>query len=301
MEQAKKLIECVPNFSEGRDLDKIEKIVNPFRGKDGVKLLDYKRDEDHNRVVVTVVGEPQAVKRAVVEAIGVATELIDLRVHKGQHPRMGATDVVPFIPIRNVSMTEAVELSKEVAKEVAEKYNIPVYLYEKAATTPQRENLAVIRKGEFEGFSEKIKQLEWAPDFGVAELHPSAGATVIGARMPLVAFNVNLSTNNLEVADNIAKKVRFIGGGLRFCKAMGVELKDRGITQVSMNMTDYTKTALYRAFEMVKMEAQRFGVTVVGSEIIGLVPMEALIDTAVYYMGIEDFSMEQVLETRLME
>ncbi|SKA95666.1 glutamate formiminotransferase [Caloramator quimbayensis] len=297
----KKIIECVPNFSEGRDLEKIEKIVNPFRGKDNVKLLDYKRDEDHNRVVVTVVGEPDAVKEAVIEAIGVAVEVIDLRNHSGQHPRMGAVDVVPFIPIKNISMTEAVELSKEVAKIVSEKYNLPVFLYEKSASSPDRENLANIRKGEFEGMFEKIKQPQWKPDFGIAEVHPTAGVVAIGARMPLVAFNVNLNTNNIEIANKIAKNVRFIGGGLRYCKAIGVELKDRGIVQVSMNMTDYTKTALYRAFELIKIEAKRYGVSVAGSEIIGLVPMEALIDTAVYYLGIEDFSMEQILETRIME
>lgn len=296
-----KIVECVPNFSEGRDLDKIEKIVNPFRGKDGVKLLDYKRDEDHNRVVVTVVGEPQAVKNAVLEAMGTAIELIDMTKHKGQHPRMGAIDVVPFIPIKNVSMTEAVELAKEVAKEASEKYNLPVFLYEKAAADPQRENLANIRKGEFEGMAEKIKLPEWKPDYGPATIHPTAGATVIGARMPLVAFNVNLNTNSMDIANKIARNVRFLNGGLRYCKAIGIELKDRGIVQVSMNMTDYTKTALYRAFELIRIEAARYGVSIVGSEIIGLIPMEALIDTAVYYLGVEDFSMEQILENRLME
>ncbi len=296
-----KIIECVPNFSEGRDLDKIEKIVNPFRGKDGVKLLDYKRDEDHNRVVVTVVGEPQAVKNAVLEAMGKAIELIDMTKHQGQHPRMGAIDVVPFIPIKNVSMTEAVELSKEVAREAAERYKLPIFLYEKAATDPKRENLANIRKGEFEGMAEKIKQPEWKPDFGPTEIHPTAGATVIGARMPLVAFNVNLNTNSMDIANKIARNVRFLNGGLRFCKAIGIELKDRGIVQISMNMTDYTKTALYRAFELIRIEAARYGVSIVGSEIIGLLPMEALIDTAVYYLGVEDFSMEQILENRLME
>ena len=296
-----KIVECVPNFSEGRDLGKIEKIVNPFRGKDNVKLLDYKRDEDHNRVVVTVVGEPQGVKNAMLESMGIAIQLIDMTKHQGQHPRMGAIDVVPFIPIKNVSMTEAVELAKEVAKEASEKYNLPIFLYEKAATAPQRENLANIRKGEFEGMAEKIKLPEWKPDYGKAAIHPTAGATVIGARMPLVAFNVNLSTNSMDIANKIARNVRFLNGGLRYCKAIGIELKDRGIVQISMNMTDYTKTALYRSFELIRIEAARYGVTIVGSEIIGLLPMEALIDTAVYYLGIEDFSMEQILENRLME
>lgn len=292
-------MECVPNFSEGRDLQKIDKIVVPFRGKQGVKLLDYSNDEDHNRLVVTVVGEPEPLRDAVLEAIGVAVELIDLNHHQGQHPRMGAVDVVPFIPIRNVTMEEAVALSKEVGKEVAKRYNLPVFLYEKSASAPHRENLAAVRKGEFEGMAEKIKQPEWHPDFGLAERHPTAGTVAIGARMPLVAYNINLNTPSLEIAHDIAKKIRFIGGGLRYCKAMGVELKDRGITQVSINMTDYTRTALYRAFELVRVEARRYGVSIVGSEIIGLVPMEALIDTASYYLGLENFSMEQVLEARM--
>lgn len=294
-----KIMECVPNFSEGRDLQKIDKIVAPFRGKQGVKLLDYSNDEDHNRLVVTVVGEPEPLRDAVLEAIGVAVELIDLNHHQGQHPRMGAVDVVPFIPIRNVTMEEAVALSKEVGKEVAKRYNLPVFLYEKSASAPHRENLAAVRKGEFEGMAEKIKQPEWHPDFGLAERHPTAGTVAIGARMPLVAYNINLNTPSLEIAHGIAKKIRFIGGGLRYCKAMGVELKDRGITQVSINMTDYTRTALYRAFELVRVEARRYGVSIVGSEIIGLVPMEALIDTASYYLGLENFSMEQVLEARM--
>ena len=294
-----KIMECVPNFSEGRDLQKIDKIVAPFRGKQGVKLLDYSNDEDHNRLVVTVVGEPEPLRDAVLEAIGVAVELIDLNHHQGQHPRMGAVDVVPFIPIRNVTMEEAVALSKEVGKEVAKRYNLPVFLYEKSASAPHRENLAAVRKGEFEGMAEKIKQPEWHPDFGLAERHPTAGTVAIGARMPLVAYNINLNTPSLEIAHDIAKKIRFIGGGLRYCKAMGVELKDRGITQVSINMTDYTRTALYRAFELVRVEARRYGVSIVGSEIIGLVPMEALIDTASYYLGLENFSMGQVLEARM--
>lgn len=296
-----KIMECVPNFSEGRDLEKIEKIVSPFRGKNGVKLLDYSNDEDHNRLVVTVVGEPDALKTAVIEAIGVAVNLIDLTTHSGQHPRMGAVDVVPFIPIRGCTMEDAIRLSKEVGEAVASRFNLPVFLYEKSATAPHRENLASIRKGEFEGMAEKIKQPEWTPDFGPAERHTTAGTVAIGARMPLVAYNVNLGTDKLEIASDIAKKIRFIGGGLRYCKAMGVELSDRGIVQVSINMTDYTKTALYRAFELVRIEARRYGVPVVGSEIVGLVPMEALIDCASYYLGLENFSMEQVLEARIME
>ena len=296
-----KIIECVPNFSEGRDLQKIDQIISPFRGKQGVKLLDYSNDEDHNRLVVTVVGEPEPLRDAVLEAIGIAVKLIDLNHHTGQHPRMGAVDVVPFIPIKNVTMEEAIALSKEVGAEVGKRYNLPVFLYEKSASAPHRENLAAVRKGEFEGMAEKIKLPEWQPDFGPTERHATAGTVAIGARMPLVAYNINLNTPNLDIAHDIAKKIRFIGGGLRYCKAMGVELKDRGITQVSINMTDYTRTALYRAFELTRVEACRYGVSIVGSEIIGLVPMEALIDAASYYLGLENFSMQQVLEARIME
>lgn len=294
-------MECVPNFSEGRDKEKIEKIVECFRAKKNVKLLDYSNDEDHNRLVVTVIGEPEPLKKSVVDAIGKAVELIDMNQHSGQHPRMGAVDVVPFIPIKNVTPEEAVSFSKEVAQTVAERYNLPVFLYEKSASAPHRENLANIRKGEFEGMAEKIKKDDWKPDFGPAERHPTAGAVAVGVRMPLVAYNVNLGTDNLEIAQSIAKKVRFIGGGLRFCKGMGVALEERGITQVSMNLTDYTKTAIYRAHELVRIEANRYGVPVIGAEIVGLVPLEALVDTAAYYLGLENFSLSQVLETKLME
>ena len=295
------IIECVPNFSEGRDLEKIEKIVDSFRGKQGVKLLDYSNDQDHNRCVVTVVGEREPLKAAVIEAIGKAVELIDLTKHEGQHPRMGAVDVVPFIPIRNASMEDCIALSKEVGEEVAKLYNLPVFLYEKSASAPHRENLAAIRKGEFEGMEEKIHEPQCHPDFGPEQRHPTAGTVAVGARMPLVAFNINLNTNRLDIATAIGKRIRHMNGGFRFVKAMGVELSDRGIVQVSINMTDYTRTALYRVFETVKFEAARWGVTIAGSEIIGLVPMAALIDTAEYYLGIEDFSMAQVLESRIME
>ena len=301
MATMKKILECVPNFSEGRDLKKIEQIVEPFRGQDGVKLLDYQNDDDHNRSVVTVVGEPEALKTAVIEAMGVAIRLIDMKSHQGQHPRMGAVDVVPFIPVKNVTVEEAVKISKAAAKEAATKYGLPIFLYEQSATRPERQNLAIIRKGQFEAMAEKLAQPEWKPDFGPQQIHPTAGVTAMGARMPLVAYNVNLDTNQLEIADSIAKKVRHISGGLRYCKGIGIELKDRGIVQVSMNMTDYSKTALYRVFELIRIEARRYGVNVVGSEVIGLVPMEALIDTAAYYLGLENFSMEQVLEYRVYE
>ena len=301
MAAMQKILECVPNFSEGRDLKKIEKIVAPFRGQDGVKLLDYQNDEDHNRSVVTVVGEPEALKAAVIQSMGEAINVIDMNSHQGQHPRMGAIDVVPFIPVKNISVEEAVEISKSTAKEAAAKYNLPIFLYELSASQPQRQNLATIRKGQFEAMAEKLSQPQWAPDFGPHQIHPRAGVTAMGARMPLVAYNVNLDTNQLEIADLIAKKVRHISGGLRYCKGIGIELKDRGIVQVSMNMTDFTKTALYRVLELIRVEARRYGVNVVGSEVIGLVPMEALIDTAAYYLGLEDFSMEQVLEYRIYE
>lgn len=301
MPEVKKIVQCVPNFSEGRDLDKIEKIVSPLRGKEGVKLLNYEADKDYNRVVVTVIGEPEAVKNAVVEAIGVAAEVIDMTNHEGQHSRMGASDVVPFIPIKNMSMTETVELAKETGKEIAEKHNIPVFLYEKAATKPERENLAKVRKGQFEGMPEKLQDPEWKPDFGDAKIHPTAGVTAVGARMPLVAYNIDLDTDNIEIANKISRAIRHSGGGYRFIKAGGVEIPERGITQVTMNLTDYTKTAMYRAFEAVKMEARRYGVNVLGSEVVGLVPMEALIDTAAYYLGLYGFSMDKVLETSLME
>ncbi len=296
-----KIVECVPNFSAGRDMQVVEKIVEVFRAKQGVKLLDYSVDVDHNRMVVTAAGEPAAMKKVVVEAIGVAVANIDLTKHEGQHPRMGAADVVPFIPISDMTMEEAVELSKEVAREVAETYALPVYLYEKAAAVPARENLANVRKGEFEGLGEKMKHPDWKPDLGPAAPHRTAGAVAIGARMPLVAYNVNLNTSDLAIADRIAKSVRHIGGGLRFCKAMGVELKQRGIVQVSMNLTDYTKTAIYRAHELVRIEAARWGVTIAGGEVIGLVPMQALVDVAEYYLGLENFSIDQVLDKRIAE
>ncbi|HQC70072.1 MAG TPA: glutamate formimidoyltransferase [Sedimentibacter sp.] len=294
-----RIIECVPNFSEGRNTEKIEKILDVFRGRKGVKLLDYSSDENHNRTVVTVVGEPEEIKKVMVEAIAKAVELIDLNYHQGQHPRMGAVDVVPFIPVRNVTVEEADKLAKDVAKEAADKYNLPFFLYEKSASAPHRENLANVRKGQFEGMKEKMKDELWKPDFGPDTIHPTAGVTAIGARMPLIAFNVNLSTPDIEVANRIAKQVRHISGGFRYVKAIGVELHDRGLVQVSMNLTDYTKTSIYRVFETIKMEAARYGVNVVGSEIVGLIPMQALVDTAEYYLRLENFKYDQVLETRL--
>lgn len=301
MTSPKKLIESVPNFSEGRDAAKLDRLLQPFRARDGVKLLDYQSDVDHNRTVVTIVGEPEALRQSLLEAAGAAIDLIDMTRHQGQHPRMGAVDVVPFIPLRNVSMAETVEFSKQFARELAERHHLPIFLYEASASSSARSNLAAIRRGEFEGMPTKLRQPEWQPDFGPSHVHPTAGVTAVGARKPLVAFNVNLATDSLAIANDIALKVRHISGGLRFCKAIGVELKQRGLVQVSMNLTDFSKTAVYRALELVRIEARRYGVSVVGSEIVGLVPMRALVDVAVYYLGLDNFSLDQVLEVRLME
>src|SRR6056297_3230045 len=296
-----KLFECIPNFSEGRDKEKIEKIVKPFKETEGVKLLDYSADKDHNRLVVTMIGSPESLKTSVLSAMETAVDIIDMNKHKGEHPRMGAIDVVPFTPVRNVEMEEAVELANEVAEKAANKLDLPIYMYEEAATSSKRKNLAEIRRGEYEGFRKKIKKDEWKPDYGPVKLHPTAGATVIGARMPLVAFNINLDTDDLEIANKIARKIRHSNGGLRFVKAIGIDLSEKNIVQVSMNMTDYTKTSLYQSFEMVKVEAKRYGVNVIGSELIGLLPAKALFDVAEYYLGLEDFQNEQVMENRLLE
>lgn len=301
MEAGKKIVECVPNFSEGRDLDKIEKIVAPLRGKEGVKLLNYEADKDYNRVVVTVIGEPVAVRNAVIEAIGVAASVLDLTKHEGQHARMGATDVVPFIPIKNMTMAECVALAKETGAMIADRFGIPVFLYEEAAATPERQNLADVRRGQFEGMPEKLKQPLWQPDFGKSEIHPTAGVTGVAARMPLVAYNIDLDTTNIEIATKIARCVRNSSGGFKYIKAAGVCLAERGITQVTMNITDYSKTAMYRVFETVKMEARRYGVTVLGSEVVGLVPLSALVDSAAYYLGLYNFSMDKIIETNLWE
>ena len=294
-----KWIESVPNFSEGRDLKKVERIVDSFRAKPGVKLLDYSTDPDHDRCVVTVLGQPEPLKRAMVEAIGTAVELIDMTRHEGQHPRIGCVDVIPFIPVRDCTIQEADQLAREIAQEAALLYGQPFYLYEKSATAPHRVDLANIRKGQFEGLAEKMKDPLWKPDFGPDTIHPTGGATAIGARMPLICFNINLDTPNVEIARQIARRVRNIGGGLHYVKAMGIALEERNLAQVTMNLTDYTKSSIYSVFEMVKMEARRYGVRVVGSEVVGIVPMKALLDCAEYYLQIEDFSSEQVLELHI--
>lgn len=296
----KQLVECVPNFSEGRDLEKVEKIVDCFRGHEDVKLLDYSSDKDHNRTVVTLTGTPEGLKKVVVEAMGVAKELIDLNTHEGQHPRMGATDVVPFIPVSNIDMDDCIKLAKEVAELAYETHEIPSFLYEEAASAPHRSNLSKLRKGQFEGMKEKVKDPHWTPDFGET-IHETAGITAIGARQFLVAYNVILGTDNLDIARKIGKMVRNSGGGFCKVKAMGIAMEERQLTQVSMNLTDYNVTPLYQVFEYIKMEAKRYGVNVVGSELIGLAPMAALIGSAEYYLGIEDFSMDQILEKRMLE
>jgi len=293
------LIQSVPNFSEGRDLKKIEQIVDCFRAKPGVKLLDYSTDPEFNRCVVTVVGQPAPLKNAMVQAIGRAVELIDMTHHVGQHPRMGCVDVIPFIPIRGCTIEDADYLAHAVAREAAEQYAIPFYLYEKSASAPHRVDVADVRRGQFEGLSKKMQDPLWKPDYGPAEPHPTGGATIIGARMPLICFNVNLDTPNVELAKKIALRVRSMTGGLRYVKAMGIAHEERSLAQVTMNLTDYTKSSMYTVFELIKLEARRYGINVLGSEIIGIVPVQALIDSAEYYLQIENLTSDQILENML--
>ncbi len=297
----RRLVECVPNFSEGRRPEVIEQIVNAIKSVSGVSMLDYEMDADHNRAVLSFVGEPEAVLEAAFRAVEKGSELIDLTKHKGEHPRMGAADVVPFVPITGVKQDECIELAKRLGKRIADELSIPVYLYELAATRPDRVDLAVIRKGEFEGLRTAIKSdPDRAPDFGKPEMHPTAGATVVGVRAPLIAYNVYLDTRNLKVAQRIAKAIRFRSGGFQFVKALGFEIKERGCVQVSINMTDYTKTPLYRVFETVKHEAARWGVNVLESEVVGLVPQGALNACARYALQLNSFSRDQILENRLV-
>lgn len=297
----KRIIECVPNFSEGIRENIIEAIVKPMRSLSNVKVLDVKSDKDHNRTVLTLAGNEEGLKQALHILFENALKHIDLKKHKGEHPRMGAVDVVPFIPVRGVTMEECLEFSKTIGEYIATQFHVPVYLYEKSAAHPDRQNLAKIRKGEFEGFPEKINLPEWKPDYGPAEIHPSAGAVAVGAREFLVAYNINLNTDDLQIASKIARAIRHSTGGLRYVKAMGVMLEERKIAQVSMNLTDFRKTPIFRVFEMVKAEASRYGVNVLGSEIVGLVPNDALLDVAEYYLRIEDFKYSTVLENRLAE
>jgi glutamate formiminotransferase len=292
---------CVPNFSEGRRQDVIDAIVGEIKAVEGTRFLDADPDPDHNRVVVSFVGTRAAVAEAAFRAAAKAATLIDLNAHKGEHPRMGATDVVPFVPVSGVTMEQCVELSRQVGRRIGEELKIPVYLYERSATRPERENLADIRKGEFEGLRDRIgSDPSMVPDFGPAHIHPTAGAVAVGARPPLVAFNVNLGTADIQVAKAIARAVRHQTGGFRYVKALGFEIKERGIVQVSMNLVDFTKSPVFRVFEAVRREAARYGVPVLGSEIVGMVPLEALVDVAEWYLQLEAFEKEgQVLERRI--
>jgi glutamate formiminotransferase len=296
-----KIVECVPNFSEGRDQSVVEALVRIAEGVPGVALLDHSSDASHNRSVFTMAGSPEGVAEAAFLLCREAGARIDLTKHTGEHPRMGATDVIPFIPIRETGMEECVALSKQVAERIWGELHIPCFLYEESAAAPERKNLAVVRKGQFEGMPEKLKRPEWAPDYGTRAVHPTAGITAVGARAPLVAFNVNLGTSDLSVADAIAKTIRGSSGGYRYCKAIGVMLEGRGIAQVSMNMVNHEGTPLYRVFEAIRAEARRWGVPIVGSEVIGLTPAKALIDCAAYYLQIENFDdKKQVLENHLL-
>jgi glutamate formiminotransferase / 5-formyltetrahydrofolate cyclo-ligase len=297
-----KLVECIPNFSEGRRPEVIAAMVTAIKAVPGVILLDYSVDRSHNRSVFTFVGTPEGAGEAAFLAAAKAVELIDLTGHKGEHPRMGAVDVIPFVPVKNMSMTECVTLSREVGARIAAELAVPVFLYEEAASQPQRRNLADIRRGQFEGMAVKITKAEWQPDYGPSRVHPTAGVVAVGARNPLVAYNINLDTSDLNIAKEIAKIIRESGGGLKFVKAIGVLLEDRHQVQVSINMTNFEKTPLYRVFELVRLEARRYGVGVVGSEIVGLTPANALIDSAKYYLQLEGFSTEnQVLEHHLLQ
>ncbi len=296
-----KIIESVPNISEAKREDVLQRILNAIQDVPNTRVLDVKPDFDHNRTVISLAGSPEGLKEQLLKLYEVCHREIDLRQHYGEHPRAGAVDVTPFIPIKNVTMDECVLVAKELGREVAQRFGIPVYFYEFAASDEARKDLANIRKGEFEGFPAKILKAEWKPDVGPLEVHPSFGVTVIGARMPLIAFNVNLGTSDIQIANKIAKAVRHSSGGLRFVKAMGVMLQDRNTAQVSMNLTDYKKTPVYRAVEMVRREAARYGVNVIGTELIGLIPAEALYETADYYLQMENFNPSQILENKLME
>ena len=289
------IIESIPNISEGRNQEVIEACVDQIRTTAGCTLLNYSSDPNHNRTVITYIGDAKGVEEASVKLAKKAVELIDLTRHTGEHPRMGCVDVMPFVPIKDATNEECIELSKTVGRRIAEEADLPVFLYEMSAQKPARKNLATIRKGQFEGMSEKVKDPE------CARIHPTGGVVAVGARPPLVAYNLNLNTSDVQIAKNIAKIIREKDGGLANVKAMGFMLEDRNIAQVSINMTDYRVTPLYRVTELVKAEAKRYGVKVIGSEVIGLCPMKALIDSAEYYLQIEDFDFEgQVLENYII-
>lgn len=295
-----KIVECIPNFSEGTNVEVIEGLANVARGVAGVSLLDYNWDSSHNRCVFTLVGGVDSIQEAAFQLIKFASENIDMTKQKGEHPRMGATDVVPFVPVKDVTIEECVEIANKVGERVGSELNIPIFLYEEAATAPDRKNLASVRKGQFEGMAEKLKDPHWKPDFGPTEVS-TPGVTAVGVRKPLVAFNVNLNTSDVTIASNIAKAVRGSSGGYAACKGLGIMLEDRNIAQVSLNMVDTDKTPLYRVFEAIRFEAKRYGVEIIGSEVIGLTPMKALIDAAEYYLRVEEFDYDkQVLENHLL-
>jgi glutamate formiminotransferase len=296
----KRLIECVPNFSEGRDAAKVDAIVSAMSAVPGVYVLDKEMDADHNRCVVTLAGEPDPVAEAALRGVGKALELIDLTEHQGAHPRVGAADVIPFIPISGVTIDDCVALARRVGKEIWTRYRIPVFFYEAAATRPDRVNLENVRKGQFEGLRDELKRNhDRQPDIGEPKLHPTAGVTVVGARKFLIAYNVNLNTPDVGIANKIAKAIRFSSGGLRYVKSMGVDLKARNLAQVSINLTDFEQTPMHRVYEMVKREAARYGAVPVGSEIIGLIPKKAIEMAADYFLQVENFSPEQIFENKL--
>jgi len=299
--QGMRVVECVPNFSEGRRPEVVADIVAAITSVQGVRLLDFSSDASHNRSVVTFVGTPEAVEAAAFAGIARARDLIDMEQHHGEHPRLGATDVVPFVPIAGVTMAECVDMARSLGRRVGQELEIPVYLYEEAATRPERRNLADVRRGEYEGLKSTIGMPERAPDFGPAAVHPTAGATVIGARMPLIAFNVNLGTSDVSIAKKIAKAVRGSSGGLVYVKALGVMLEDKHVAQISMNLVNYVKTPIHRVLEMVRREAARYGVAVVETELIGLTPLDAVLDTAAYYLQLPKLGRSQVIEARIWE
>ena len=296
-----KIIESIPNISEGRNQEIIEACVDQIRTTPGCTLMNYSSDPSHNRTVITYMGSPEGVEEASVKLAKKCVELIDLTKHEGEHPRMGCVDVMPFVPIKEATVEECVELSQRVGKRIAEEADLPVFLYEKSATAPHRQNLAKVRKGQFEGMAEKVQDPDWIPDFGGQRIHPTGGAVCVGCRPPLIAYNINLGTDNLEIATKIGKIIRESSGGLKCVKAMGVMLEERNIAQVSINMTDFTVTPLHRVTELVRNEAARYGVPVIGTELIGLAPMQALFDAAEYYLQIEDFDPAvQVIENHLL-
>jgi glutamate formiminotransferase / formiminotetrahydrofolate cyclodeaminase len=296
----RRLIECVPNFSEGRDKAKVDALIKTMSAVPGVWVLDQEMDADHNRCVITLAGEPDAVAEAATLGAGKAMELIDMNFHKGAHPRVGATDVVPFIPVEGVTLEDCVALARNVGNEIWKRYRIPIFFYEAAATRPDRVNLENVRRGQFERMKEELKKNhERQPDVGEPKMHPTAGVTVVGARKFLVAYNVNLNTPDISIANKIAKAIRFSSGGLRYVKSMGVELKARNLAQVSINLTDYEQTPMHRVYEMVKREAERYGAVPVGSEIVGLVPKKAIEMAADYFLQLENFSPSQVFENKL--